>query len=376
VLRSSFLKEKGSFFASFLHMSTTKNMPSEKELFLVFFKLGSLGFGGPAAHIAMMREEVVLKREWISEGDFFDLVGATGLIPGPNSTELAIHVGHRLLGWRGLFIAGLSFIVPAFLAVLSLAWFYVKYGSIPVLNPILEGIRPVIISIILIALWNFRKSAVRNWKETIVSVLAIMAGILGYNEVAIILISGLLLILAHKIPTKKYAIEPISIFLFFLKIGSVLFGSGYVLLAFLQNELVDERLWLTSSQLMDAVTVGQITPGPVFTTATFIGYLLNGFSGATLATIGIFLPSFFFVAISAPYLARLRNSEVFSQLLNGINAASFALMALVSFELGSKSLMSFPTWGIFIISLVTLHFTKINSAYLIILGGILGYLFL
>ena len=349
---------------------------SEKELFLVFFKLGIFGFGGPAAHIAMMREEVVQKRNWVNERDFFDLVGATGLIPGPNSTELAIHIGHRLLGWKGLFIAGLSFIVPAFLAVLSLAWFYVEYGSIPALNPILEGIRPVVIAIILIALWSFRKSAVRNVKELVICALAVMAGFLGHNEVAIILLSGLLLVIAEKVPTKKLAVEPISIFLFFLKIGSVLFGSGYVLLAFLQNELVDERLWLTSAQLMDAVTVGQVTPGPVFTTATFVGFLLHGFSGATVATIGIFLPSFFFVAISAPYLARLRNSENFSNLLNGVNAASFALMALVTFELGNKSLFNLSTWIIFLISLGILRFTKINSAYLIVAGGLIGFLIL
>lgn len=366
--------ENPSFFGSFFFMTNLSNNVSEKELFWVFFKLGIFGFGGPAAHIAMMREEVVQKRHWIAENEFFDLVGATNLIPGPNSTELAIHIGHKLLGWKGLLIAGISFIVPAFVSVLSLAWFYVEYGTIPVLNPILAGIRPVVIAIVLLALWSFRQSAVRNFKEIAICILALIAGYLGYNEVFVILLSGLLLIMTHAMPSKKLSIEPISIFLFFLKVGSVLFGSGYVLLAFLKNELVDEKLWLTSIQLMDAVTVGQVTPGPVFTTATFIGFLLDGFTGASVATIGIFLPSFFFVAISAPFLSKLRSSEQFSLFLNGVNAASFALMTIVTFELGNKSLISVSSWGIFLMSLIILKFTKLNSAYLILLGGILGYL--
>lgn len=350
----------------------------------VFLKLGLFGFGGPAAHIAMMREEVVEKRKWLGQDEFFDLVGATNLIPGPNSTELAIHIGHKLLGWRGLLVAGVCFILPAFFAVLSLAVLYVKYGALPELFPILNGIRPVIVAIVVIALWKFRESAVRNTKELSIALLALLGVLWGANEVVMILLAGILIS-----GLKKFSIIPLaiagtgagipitgtSIFFFFLKIGSVLFGSGYVLLAFLKNELVDQRLWLTSSQLLDAVTVGQVTPGPVFTTATFIGYLLQGHQGAVLATLGIFLPSFFFVLISAPFISRLRSSHFFSQFLNGVNAASFGLMVLVTFELGVKSVFNFQTAMIGIIAFLILKFTTINSAWLILIGGIMGFFF-
>lgn len=370
---------------------STKNV-TKKDLFVVFLKLGILGFGGPAAHTAMMRDEVVEKRKWLSPDDFFDLIGATNLIPGPNSTELAIHVGHKMHGWKGLLIAGLSFIIPAFLAVLTLAILYVNYGSLPELNPILNGIRPVIVAIILIALWKFRESAVRDWKEALVFISALVAVILGYNEILIILLSGFLLAAFSGTFRKKFSLAPVavagvvtanslpitgsSIFYFFLKIGSVLFGSGYVLLAFLKSELVDERMWLTSAQLLDAVTVGQVTPGPVFTTATFIGYLLQSYEGAVLATLGIFLPSFFFVAVSSPFLPKLRSSRFFSHFLNGINAASFSLMTWVSFELGVKSLFNIPTLALGIIAFLILKFTKINSAWLIPAGGLVGYFLL
>lgn len=390
MLSRSFLKWKILLYEIwFLDMTISTKNVTKKDLFQVFLKLGILGFGGPAAHTAMMREEVVEKRKWLSESDFFDLIGATNLIPGPNSTELAIHVGHKMLGWRGLLIAGLSFIVPAFFAVLALAVMYVKFGELPELNPILAGIRPVIVSIVLIALWKFRESAVRNWKDGAIFILALLATYLGYNEILIILISGLIVAVISRSLSARLSVAPLAlavsassipitgggIFFFFMKIGSVLFGSGYVLLAFLKSELVDEKMWLTSAQLLDAVTVGQVTPGPVFTTATFIGYLLQSYEGAILATLGIFLPSFFFVAVSSPFIPKLRTSPFFSQFLNGVNAASFALMAWVSFELGVKSLFNLPTLLLGIVSFLLLKFTKINSAWFILGGGIFGYFF-
>lgn len=365
-------------------MANLTPIVSQKDLLLVFLKLGIFGFGGPAAHIAMMREEVVERRKWLSQDEFFDLVGATNLIPGPNSTELAIHIGHKMLGTRGLLIAGISFILPAFFLVLALAVLYKNFGSLPELNPVLSTIRPVIVAIVLLALWKFRESAVRNAKELTVALLALLGAILGLNEVLVIFLAGFLLAgfgrfsvipiaLAGTVGTIPLTTS--SIFFFFLKIGSVLFGSGYVLLAFLKSELVDERMWLTSAQLLDAVTVGQVTPGPVFTTATFIGFLLNGYQGAIVATAGIFLPSFFFVAVSAPFLSRLRSSQFFSRFLNGVNAASFALMGLVTFELGVKSLINIPTIVLGVLAFILLKFTKLNSAWLIIAAALFGFFF-
>lgn len=356
-----------------MYVFTMPNNTNLNEILKVFLKLGIFGFGGPAAHIAMMREEVVERKKWLTESEFFDLVGATNLIPGPNSTELAIHVGHKMGGWKGLIIAGISFIFPAFLAVLSLAYLYVQYGSLPDLNSILTGIRPAIMVIVLLALIKFRESAIRNWQEAVIAIFALAGAIAGWNEVFLIFAAGLILSVYSNNFTTKLSVGPIDIFLFFLKIGSVLFGSGYVLLAFLQSELVDEKMWLTSSQLLDSVTVGQVTPGPVFTTATFIGYILNGFSGSITATIGIFLPSFFFVAVSAPFLSKLRSSQFFSFFLNGVNAASFALMALVTFQLGIKSIYSPTTILIAAVSFVILKFSKINSAWIILCCGIIGF---
>lgn len=364
------------------------NTVTMKELSLVFLKLGIFGFGGPAAHIAMMREEVVERRNWLSKDEFFDLVGATNLIPGPNSTELAIHVGYKKKGYRGLVVAGLCFILPAFFAVISLAFLYVEYGTLPALEPMLNGMRPVIVAIIILALMKFRESAVRNSKEFLIFLTALAAAIAGWNELLIILLAGLLMTAMTSFK-KSLSISPVlvlgtaaqfpvstgSIFLFFLKIGSVLFGSGYVLLAFLKNELVDEKMWLTSTQLIDAITVGQVTPGPVFTTATFVGYLLKGFEGATAATVGIFLPAFIFVAISAPFLAKLRTSKSLSAFLDGVNAASFSLMLLVTFELGQKGLFNIPTILLGITAFLILRFTKLNSAWPILIGGIIGYNF-
>jgi chromate transporter len=360
-----------------------------KEIAYVFLKLGLFGFGGPVAHIAMMREEVVKKKGWLSDPIFFDLVGATHLIPGPNSTELAIHIGHKLAGLRGLLIAGISFILPAFIIVLSFSWAYVTFGTLPALQPMLKGVRPAVVAIILVALWKFRESSIKEPKHALLSLIAFIAAVLGQSEVMIILAGGFIFCVFHNIFRGSLSIAPVlvfgsaaqlpisgsSIFMIFFKIGSVLFGSGYVLVSFLKSEFVDGRGWLTMDQLLDAITIGQATPGPVFTTATFVGYLLKGVEGASFATIGIFLPAFVFVMMSAPFITKIRNSQVFSSFLDGVNAASFGLMVLVSWELGTKGIFDLPTLLLACLSLLILLFTKLNSLWPIVAGALLGIIF-
>ena len=343
-----------------------------KEIFKVFLKLGILGFGGPAAHIAMMREEVVVKRHWLTEKEFLDLIGASHLIPGPNSTELAIHVGYKMGGYRGLLTAGLSFILPAFISVLVLAVMYEKYGTLPEADLVLSGIRPVVTAIVILALLNFRKNAIPGIFQFFLAIIAL--GLSFYvNEIFVIIFTGVISYLAGT--GKKFSVMP-ELFFVFMKIGSVLFGSGYVLLAFLESEFIDQRGWITKAQLIDAVSVGQFTPGPVFTTATFIGYLIEGYGGAVLATIGIFLPSFIFVALSAPFLSKLRDSKPLSLFLDGVIAGSFALMAWVTFVLGKAAIVDWQTATLSFMSFLILwRFPKFNSAWLIILGGLMGYIF-
>jgi chromate transporter len=371
-----------------MHSTPTKI----SEIAQVFFKLGILGFGGPAAHIAMMRKEVVEKRQWLSEKEFLDLLGATQLIPGPNSTELAIHVGHTKGGWKGLLVAGGAFIFPAFVCVLTLAYVYVRWGELPSVEPVLMGIRPVIMAIVADALFKLRKSALPDLKMILVALTSFLLAWAGINEVVLILGVSLayaigtmgwssknllLLFSAPIIPSVAHPVSAVSgngIFWFFIKIGSVLFGSGYVLLAFLQEELVANRMWLTEKQLLDAITVGQITPGPVFTTATFIGYLLKSYEGAILATLGIFLPSFFFVAVSAPFLPRMRNSKFFGHFLDAINAASLALLAKVTLDLGIKAIVDLPTILIGVVSFaLILKFKNLNTVWPMLSAGVLGY---
>lgn len=369
------------------------------ELAVLFLKLGTIAFGGPAAHIAMMEEEVVRRRGWLSREDFLDLLGATNLIPGPNSTELAIHIGHRRAGWAGLLVAGACFILPAALIVIGIAWAYVTFGQLPEADGLLYGIKPVIIAVVLQALWRLSRTAVKTKPLMGLAVLAAVANFLGVNELLVLFASGILvactrirlaprpgrglplLSIAPALPLLAAVGSsaglglPFSLgtlFLFFLKVGSVLFGSGYVLLAFLRADLIERWQWLTEPQLLDAIAVGQFTPGPVFTTATFIGYVLAGLPGAALATIGIFLPAFVFVAISGPIVPRLRKSPVAGAVLDGINVASLALMAVVTVQLGRVALTDWITVLLALISGFLLFRFRINSAWLVLGGALVG----
>lgn len=355
------------------------------ELSFIFLKLGVTSFGGPLAHIAMMREEFVIKRRWFSETEFLDLVSATNLIPGPNSTELAIHIGLKAMGPRGLIVAGSCFILPAFLMVLTISVLYSKYGNIPQAASIFNGMKPVILAIILMALIGFRKTALNRFTQYFSFFVALICLWFGLNEILILLIAGVVgtnfrgrfsilpILVTGTAMVKSVSLQ--TIFIYFLKLGSVLFGSGYVLFAFLKKDLVDERMWLTSKELLDAIAIGQLTPGPVFTSATFIGYLLKGFPGAVLATLGIFIPSFFLVAASAPLIQKMRVSKTFVGFLNGVNAASFALLLMVTYQLGVDGLSSYATGFVFIFSFFGIKFFSINSSLLVIIGGVLGYYF-
>ena len=366
------------------------------ELAWLFLRLGTTAFGGPAAHIAMMEDEVVRRRQWLSREDFLDLLGATNLIPGPNSTEMAIHIGHRRAGWAGLFVAGTCFIVPAVVLVTVIAWAYVRFGSLSVTQGLLVGVKPVIIAVVLQALWGFGKTAVKSTLLGAVGIAAVIASALGVNELLVLLGAGTLMLLVSTAKqTRSTAIIPLlassfgsgtatpasiatvglmPLFLFFLKVGAVLFGSGYVLLAFLRADLVERWHWLTESQLLDAVAVGQFTPGPVFTTATFIGYVLGGVPSALVATVGIFLPAFIFVAISAPIIPRLRKSRTAGAVLDGVNVASLALMIVVTWFLGRSAITSWWTICVSAASAVLLIRFRVNSAWLVLGGAMIGFI--
>jgi chromate transporter len=374
-----------------------------KEIAFVFLKLGTTAFGGPAAHIAMMDDEIVKRRKWVSRETFMDLLGASNLIPGPNSTELAIHLGYKRAGWLGLLTAGVCFITPAMLIVWLFAVLYQRYETVPQLSYLLYGIKPVIIAIVLQALWGLGKTSLKSIPTIIAGTGVILCFFLGLNELLLLLLSGLAVMLwtnRHKIAKqpaisllgpipwltfsesslsaaiaeKTVSMSLTTLFLTFFKIGSVLYGSGYVLLAFLQSNFVERFGVLNSQQLLDAVAVGQFTPGPVFTTATFVGYIIQGNAGAFIATLAIFLPAFVFVALLSPWSTKLRQSAWLSALLDGVNAASFGLMAMVSFQLGKLALMDVWTALIALIALVLLLRFKVNSVWLVIGGGVIGWL--
>ncbi|HEY8491514.1 MAG TPA: chromate efflux transporter [Dehalococcoidia bacterium] len=371
---------------------------SVREVAALFLKLGTIAFGGPAAHIALMRQEVVGRRRWVTDQHFLDLLGATNLIPGPNSTELAIHLGYLRAGWRGLLAAGTCFILPAMLLVLGFAWAYVEYGSTPEVTWLLYGIKPVIIAVVAQALWGLARTAVRGPLAAAVGLLVLALYLLGFNEIALLFGGGLVAmaltvarrlrpgtgaaaavpLLALPAPTVLAAAPApyslLTLFLTFLKIGAVLYGSGYVLLAFLRNDFVVRLGWLTDQQLLDAVAVGQFTPGPVFTTATFVGYLVGGLPGAVVATVGIFLPSFLFVAALKPLVPRLRASPWTGAFLDGVNVAALGLMAAVTWTLARDAVVDPLTGALAVAAGVLLIRFRVNSAWLIAGGGAIGVL--
>ncbi|MBM3752069.1 MAG: chromate efflux transporter [Acidimicrobiia bacterium] len=370
------------------------------ELARLFGVLGTIAFGGPAAHVAMMRTEVVTRRKWMTDQQFLDLVAATHLIPGPNSTELAIHIGHTRGGWPGLLVAGTAFILPAALIVMLVAWVYVTYGSLPDVRAVMAGIAPVVIAIVAHGLWGMGQSAVKSVWLAVLGLGSLVAVLAGVHELAVLGGATILAVVVHLASTRgvvatligllaggsatslaaqaaAVVATPFSIgtmFAMFVKTGAVLFGSGYVLLAFLRADFVERLGWLTEGQLLDAIAVGQITPGPVFTTATFIGYVLDGPRGALLATLGIFLPAFVFVALTAPIVPKLRSSPLMGAVLDGVTVASLGLMAAVTWQLGHAALSGWLTVTIALVSLVALLRTRLHSGWLVLVGAALGWI--
>jgi chromate transporter len=362
------------------------------ELALLFLRLGFTAFGGPAAHVSMMESEIVRRRRWISPERFLDLFGAASLIPGPSSSELAIYIGYEQAGVVGLLVAGTCFILPAALITGLLAWVYVRFGALPEIGGVLYGIKPVIIAIIAQAVSSLVPKAAKSGFLAVVGVLALAASVVGLDPMLVLLVAGILGVTAKRMTNAPHrgaagvvflgpvvgvasSVAPVTllgVFVFFLKTGAVVFGSGYVLLAFLRADLVDRWHWLTESQLLDAVAVGQVTPGPVFTTATFIGYLLAGVPGAVFATVGIFLPGFFLVAVSRPLLARVRRSPTAGAFLDGVNVASLALMAWVTVQLGQGALIDLPTVLLAVVAAILIFRWRVNSGWLVGAGAVVG----
>jgi chromate transporter len=371
---------------------------STSEVAKLFLKLGTVAFGGPAAHVAMMHDEISRRRRWVSEERFLDLLGAAHLIPGPSSTELAIYLGYERAGWKGLVLGGVCFILPAMFMVLAIAWAYVAYGATPQADWLLYGIKPVIVTIIVYALWGLFKTAVKGPLLALAGILVVGLYLMGFNPIALLFGVGVLVTLiqnASHVGRRQgsgimsfLSAVPVSVgaaasatpagfslatlFMTFLKLGFVVFGSGYVLLAFLRSDLVHHLAWLTDQQILDAVAVGQFTPGPVFTTATFIGYILGGIPGAILATVGIFLPSFIFVAAVFPVVGMVRRSPWASGFLDGVNVGALGLMAGVTWQLGRAALVDGFTIVMAALALVLVFRFRINSAWLVLGGGILG----
>jgi chromate transporter len=380
-----------------------ENLPARSEalrqLAALFLRLGTLAMGGPAAHIAMMEDEVVRRRRWMTHERFLDVLGVCNLIPGPNSTEMAIHIGQLRAGVAGLVVAGACFILPAAAIVLAIAWMYVRYGAMPQAVGLLYGIKPVIIAVVLQALWGLGRTAIKSRLLAAIAIVSFIAALFDVNDMIVLIGGGVVMMAIRAVedrdaaratlaafPTVASGVKPAAIaaaavavpfslttlFLFFLKVGAVLFGSGYVLLAFLRTDLVDRLHWLTQAQLLDAIAVGQVTPGPVFTTATFIGYLLGGFRGAAVATLGIFLPSFFFVSISGPLIPHLRRSPLAGAFLDGVNVGAWALMAAVTLFLARAAVVDVVTTILAIASAFVLIRYRVNSAWLVIGGGLIG----
>jgi len=372
------------------------------EIAWAFLKLGTIAFGGPAAHIALMEEGFVRRRRWLTEQEFLDRLGAANLIPGPSSTEMAIYIGHNQRGWPGLVVAGCCFIIPAAILVSAIAAAYVRYGSMPRVSGVLYAVKPVVIAVILQAFWKLSRTAVKTKSLAAIGTAATAAALLGVDNLLLLVCSGLVAAVPSLFLRTKpgvlasvinlAAMKPKSLmallsaiaagaavpfglwrlFLVFMKIGSVLFGSGYVLLAFLRSDFVLRLHWLTEKQLLDAVAVGQVTPGPVFTTATFIGYLLAGMPGAAVATVAIFLPGFLLVAASGPLIPRIRRSPVAASILDGVIVASLALMGVVTWQLGRAALIDPLTIAIAVVSAVLLLAFRMNAAWLIVGAAVVG----
>jgi chromate transporter len=371
------------------------------EIALVFLKLGTIAFGGPAAHLAMMEEEFVRRRRWITHAEFLDRLATANLIPGPSSTEVAIFIGQLKRGWRGLIVAGCCFIIPAAVIVSVIAWAYVRFGSLPKVEGVLSAIKPAVVAIVIQALGKLGRTGVRTALLAVIAVLAAGLSLLGVSPVLVLVFAGLLssaalamknrllgaaafpkifgfpkLVAAAMTVASVGVAFPVGLtrlFLSFVKIGSVVFGSGYVLLAFLQTEFVERLHWLTEKQLIDAVAVGQFTPGPVFTTATFIGYVVAGWLGAAVATVGIFLPGFVLVAVSGPLIPRLRRSAAAAAALDGVVAGSLALMAVVAWQLGKASIVDRISLGVFVVSLIALLRFRVNPAWVIAAAAVVGW---
>lgn len=401
----------------------------------IFLRMGATSFGGPAAHIAMMEDEFVRRRRWLTHEEFLDLLGAANLIPGPNSTEMAMHIGLKRAGWPGFLVAGCCFILPAFLIVMGCGWVYVRYGTVPEATGFLAGVKPVIIAVVAQALWGFGRAALKTMPLRFIAGVTLLVNVLGLHEVPALFAAGCLAALIVVVSGRKnrtvasglvavssatsaaapdavaagalaaestvpgatasgvaaagaaaagatvgVAVAPAfglgPLFLFFVKVGSVLYGSGYVLLAFLRADLVERFGWLTEGQLLDAVAVGQVTPGPVFTAATFIGYVLGGWEASVVATVGIFLPAFFFVSISAPLIPRIRRSRIAGAFLDGVNAASLALMALVLVHLARPVAAAPVAVALTVVAAVLLVRYRVNSSWLVLGGGLIGALLL
>ncbi len=366
-----------------------------RELAGLFFRLGVTAFGGPAAHIGMMEDEVVTRRQWLSRQHFLDLVGATSLIPGPNSTEMTMHIGYERAGGPGMIVAGVLFILPAAVLTGILAWLYVRYGALPGVEPLLVGIKPAVIAIIVTAVYRLGTKAVKNWQLAVIGLGVLTAALLGVDEVTALLVGSVLgaLLLRAASGSRALLFLPLpgglswflpqqegetavslwSLGAFFLKIGAVLYGSGYVLIAYLEGGLVDQLGWLTQTELLDAIAIGQFTPGPILTTATFVGYLIAGVPGAIVATLGIFLPSFLFVVLLNPLIPKMRQSAWFAAFLDAVNVAAIGLMVAVLINLGQQT---FTTWQGIVIALLALVASirfKVNSAWIVLGGAVLGY---
>jgi chromate transporter len=390
------------------------------DIALVFLKLGTIAFGGPAAHLAMMEEEFVRRRQWLTHAEFLDRLATANLIPGPSSTEVAIFVGQLKRGWRGLIVAGCCFIIPAALIVLAIAWAYVRFGSLPKVEGVLSAIKPAVVAIVIQAVVKLARTGVRTIALATIAVIAAALSFLGLGPVWVLVFAGVAsaavwamksraagatalgilntagwrlfgapkivgtpkIVGAPKIVVGAMGVVAVGaafpvglarLFFSFLKIGSVIFGSGMVLLAFLQTEFVEHLHWLTEKQLLDAVAVGQFTPGPLSATATFIGYLVAGWMGAVVATVGIFLPGFVLVALSGPFLPRLRRSPGVAAALDGVVAGSLALMAVVAWQLGKASIIDWMTLSVFSGSLIAVLFLRVNSAWVIAAAAVVGW---